>query len=310
MFHFVETPFRNFRAPLIFNSVCAILIATILIPASYGWETKGMGAWRLSQKKVIREINAYDTEAAKNYVWSNLGAFSQADDFQTDKLKLLIVGDSQAADLLNMLVEGGMDKTVEIIFDPVHFECGLPYLKDKDLLWSISNPFITPAVKKECVRLMDRLDSTPAIKRADVILVGYAWPNYANRYLKESLHEISEMVSGQLWIVGSKKFSKSAVQLINELGRIDVGGSVVLSPDATSSNEILKNLYGSRFIDMQSLICPNSNCYILTDKYKPVMWDITHFSKEGADFMWSHGGAKRFGFLGGLKHVSLLDRPE
>jgi hypothetical protein len=57
---------------------------------------------------------------------------------------------------------------------------------------------------------------------------------------------------------------------------------------------------------MEALICPAS-CYVLTNENEPIMSDASHFSQEGARFLWSHGGSRLFGFIDGSENAGFAD---
>jgi peptidoglycan/LPS O-acetylase OafA/YrhL len=309
MFRLVESPLRSHRAgsisPLAFNAACIAVIACLIVPAAYGWTSKGLWAWRLPQAAVINALNAYDVESAKAYVWEHYDEFQRPDDFRTNKLRMLIVGDSQSADILNMLVEAGVDNKIEIITRKVHYECGLPYLDkgERDEFWSGHNPMTmnSPNLTEACNLVMDRLVSSPAIKNADVVLVGFLWQEFARPYLKRSLDAVAKTARGQLWVAGSKTFSASSARMVNDLAQIngiEHYAAGLIPRETQDINQFLKETYGSRFIDMLSSICPSKqSCHVLTDEYKPVLWDSRHFTKEGAIFVWKQGGRELFSFL-------------
>ena len=310
LFELVESPFRGTKkikgvSLFAFKAWCAGLIACVMAPAAYGWASNGLWAWRLSDSDVIKKINATDLEAAKAYTWVNYDRFEQADDFKTTNRRVLIVGDSQSADILNMFVEAGLDKKAEIITRRVSYDCGLPYLPEgeREQFWARYNPITikAPGKTEQCKLYMDRLMSSPALANADVVIVVFLWEDFVRPFLSESLDAISKRARNRIWIVGSKKLSASSAQMVNNVGAIDKAERYAadsIPPDTKNLNRFLREIYGSRFVDILSAVCPNTHrCLILTDDYEPVFWDPAHFTKKGAEFIWKQGASQLFEFL-------------
>lgn len=117
-------------------------------------------------------------------------------------------------------------------------------------------------------------------------------------YLKRSIREISDSTPGRVLIVGDKQLKNGTIQLVNELGDFDGVGQYAANsvPKTTVQfNSLLHELYGKRFIDILSVVCPTSSqCNLVTDDYKPVFSDSTHFTKEGAAYVWRRGADRLF----------------
>ncbi len=141
-YHFVERPFRKRRASAgrsraPFYMGCAAVTLLVAIPATHAVSTRGW-PWRFPGD--IQAINAIDIPEQQQYVWENFNRLSAAS-FTTGKRRVLIVGDSQAADLVNMLVAAGFERHNEIITRTIAWECGLPYVDGSygDDFWKTRN---------------------------------------------------------------------------------------------------------------------------------------------------------------------------
>ena len=307
MFSLVESPFRNARSisPLAFNLASAGALACLMVPAVYGWMDNGLWAWQLVGSDVVKAINTYDLNAARDYVWSRYEKFEQPQNFQTTKPHVLLIGDSQSADLLNMFVEAGLNEKVEIITRKVFYECGLPYLPEgeREKFLSDNNPISkkSPAMIDYCNSAMNQLIASEALKNADVVLVAFLWQDFAKSFIKKSLGYISAQTKGKMWIVGSKTFSVSSARMVNDLGTLaGIGHHAASSiPQTTKNlNQFLEETYAPRFLNMLDPICPARDyCLVVTQELKPIFWDSTHFTKEGAVFIWNRGANHLFDFL-------------
>ncbi len=85
----------------------------------------------------------------------------------------MVIGDSQSADLVNILVHTNIQKNTEIITRKILNECGTVYVDP----W-LRNEFFSRNEKIQkrlelvqiCSDLMDKVLETPAIKHADIII--------------------------------------------------------------------------------------------------------------------------------------------
>ena len=105
---------------------CAMAACAVLAPALHAGRSGGW-VWRFPAD--LQSINSIDIDAQKQYVWKNFTRL-QASAFNSSRRHLLVVGDSQAADLVNMLVAGGFERKNEIMTRTVLWECGMPYMPE------------------------------------------------------------------------------------------------------------------------------------------------------------------------------------
>ena len=196
-------PLHSYQFRIAFTVSASIVIAV----GSYAYTTGGLLAFRASNDDVIRALNAYDVASAKTRVWQRYAEFEQHVDFTTSKRRVLLVGDSQSADLLNMWIDAGLDKDVEVITNRVYYECGVPFLPESRRLsfWSRENPLTmkAPALIDVCNMQMARLMSLPALKTADVVVVAFLWKEFARPYVATALAALQAEVLGRMLVVGN-----------------------------------------------------------------------------------------------------------
>jgi peptidoglycan/LPS O-acetylase OafA/YrhL len=308
-YYFVETPFRKpeiwFYRKFGLRPACAAVLICFVMPAAYAWSSKGLWAFRISNEKIIRDLNAYDVEAAKNHVWSNYDRFERSSDFQTEKRHVLLIGDSQSADILNMWVDAGVDRDIELIAKRVYFECGVPYLPAslRDTFWLQLNPLTmtSPQAINSCKTQMDQVITLPALKSADVVVVAFLLKEFAKDYFVVALEAIKEQSRGEMWVVGNKAFSESTIKIVNDFGRlgnVERYAATLLGPETRIMNPLLRKNYGNRFVDVMSAICTDDEtCDVLTTEMKPIYWDSTHWTPEGSMYVWRRAGKHMFPFL-------------
>jgi peptidoglycan/LPS O-acetylase OafA/YrhL len=307
LYSLIERPFR--RPDLAasdglqaFYVGCACIATVTLIPASHGWLTDGW-VWRFPVD--LQAINNIDIEKLKKYVWDNHTKLQSADDFKTDKPHLLVLGDSQAADLTNLLLAGGIDKKFEIVTRGINTECGIPLLplEEAKAFWNEKNPFTMKdkTLISHCTAQYDRLTNTRALKDANYVIIGYFWRDSTLSYMDDFITEIRQRTHAKIYIFSSKAFKYSGVDMVNRLG--GVSGIEKFAYESIGSNtkvvnEYLRKRFGDSFIDLISYICPRRDyCHVLTDDGKPIYFDTTHFSSDGVNFIARSMTHQIFGFL-------------
>lgn len=293
-------PLHSYQFRIAFTVSASIVIAV----GSYAYTSGGLFAFRASDDTVIRALNAYDVASAKTRVWQRYAEFEQRVDFTTSKRRVLLVGDSQSADLLNMWIDAGVDNEVEVITNRVYYECGVPFLPEsmRFSFWSRENPLTmkAPALIELCNAQMARLISLPALRTADVVVVAFLWKEFARPHVATALATLQAEARGRMLIVGNKAFVDSSVRIINDAGKIAGIERVAaerLHPETRSMNALLRELYPQDFVDLLPAICESDGCRILTNELRPVYWDSTHWTKEGAAYIWQRAGRKTFSFL-------------
>jgi len=271
----------------------------------HAWSTDGKFALRVSSSEIIQKVNAFDIEAAKIYLWKNVGEFERAASFSTSGTKVLLLGDSQAGDLLNMLREGGVDDKVEIIARKVYYECGLPYLPtdEREPFWSTVNPDTqaSPKMVEMCTNQMNHLSDGGLLAEADIVVIGYLWRDFAIPYIENSIAAIDSQMTGKRFVLGPKTMLASSIDIVNskpDLIDIESYAWSFKSEDAGVLSKEMSDKYGDGFIDAFKVVCPTEGkCHVLTPKLIPVLWDTNHLTQAGARYVWENGGREMFGFL-------------
>ncbi|MCG7392593.1 acyltransferase [Microvirga sp. ACRRW] len=291
---YVEVAFRRPRtrqnaSPALFNAVCAGAIALVIAPAAHSWLTGGW-VWRLPP--ALQEVNKVDIAASRDYVWSRHPK-RQGDHFTTGKKRIFIVGDSQAADLLNMLVEAGQDKSLEIASAVVFHECGAPFVAnaDEDAFWNSENPMTArnPNLKEQCRSQISNALNSALLREADAVILSMVWLPQNMKHIENAITEIKQRTAADVYVTGRKDMLASSIDIANSNGKLEgleAFASQFMAPEAIGINRALKQKLGSHYIDLMSLLCPRKGfCHVLTDSQKPLLFDIGHLTKDGAAFV-------------------------
>uniref|UniRef100_UPI001D106975 SGNH hydrolase domain-containing protein n=1 Tax=Yersinia proxima TaxID=2890316 RepID=UPI001D106975 len=259
--------------------------------ASSSWANKGW-VWRLPEQ--IQKINDFDLPSLQKYVGKTQRELTNKRDFKNNgKEKILIVGDSQSADIMNIMSEVGVIDKYDIIALSINTRCRSPYVNksERQKFWTAENPVVmnAPNLIPECERQMDSFMDEKILSKADKIFISMKWASQSIPKMKNTIAAISELSTAKIYLFGNKNLSKSSIDLVNLFGRInnineyaskfrDVGSDKV--------NESIAKIPGTTFVDMMKLTCPEvGSCNVLTKDLKPIFFDTVHLTREGAIYL-------------------------
>lgn len=302
MYYLVEKPFRkNIRNVSAKSYVLICLAATILVVSTATSSLIGKGwLWRLPE--VLQDANNINIEEMHNFTWENQVKYGTKTDYSySGKEKLLIIGDSQAADLVNLLVEGGHDENFDIVARTIYTECGVPYVEEdkRDVffkrinLYTIQKPHLIKACEEQ-MNIFSR--DAELIEKADRVFLSMNWEGFSDPYLNTAVDKFTSTTKSaeKLWVFGRKTLLKNSIEIFNSYQKgsyINIDGmerqaAKFKSDPEYNSQGILSKRKDIIFFDMLSFICPHTDkCYVLTDDKKIIFYDVAHFSPDGAKFL-------------------------
>lgn len=292
----IETPFRNPKHSRLsgagFALTCSVLAMSLIVISSSSWANKGW-AWRLPEE--IRNVNVIDEKDTTGYTWKAHDKLSSKARFDANhnKERVLVLGDSQSADIINMLSASGNIDKYDVVARTVNRECGTPYIipSDQERYFTKENPYTIkrPEFIDTCKLRMVRVMDENLLKSADKIFISMHYDIFALKYIKTAVQEISAKTNAKIYIFGRKNLSSDSVKIVNDFGRlIGVTRFAIRFKDlhALEINRTLKNTKGSSFIDVMDIVCPsNEECLVLTDDKKPIFFDPAHLTRFGAAFL-------------------------
>ncbi len=242
-YNIIEKPFRNKKKISVSILIWLVSIGFVI--------TTGLSFFIYFRAGVIRDIPELDitqSNIQKNiHAQYNDNIYSMNKEFTTsNKIKVLIIGDSQARDWANILLESKFNENIEISY-----------------IFSLSN--------NDNVR--NRLD------RADYIyfsgLNKQLYDEYAKQYSIDTL---------KVWCVGIKKFGVCNGIFYNKRGSKDyLYQKTIIKKDISDRNTTLKDQWGNKYIDLIEMnIDQNGFVPVFTPNGKFISPDCVHLSKAGA----------------------------
>lgn len=112
------------------------------------------------------------------------------------KEKILIIGDSQSTDLINLLVEKGLDNNLDIVAKTIFTECALPYIENKErkiFFTKIDEMIIAkPDLIKVCNKQIDDLiNNQHLLKQSNKVFIAFIWHDFTTPYVNNSLQNLT-----------------------------------------------------------------------------------------------------------------------
>jgi hypothetical protein len=255
---------------------------TLIVSCSFFIATAD--AARLSVRKSL--IKASNIDESGKYTFASCSNY-QHKVFDTDsrKKKAIIIGDSQACDFLNGVLENNYLKDYQIQFRYIPYQCQPVLSKDV-------SRFIEPKDRSLCAN-HDKVDSLEKarrqIKQADLIIFAARWKHEAAKALPQTIKNLGLNPQQKVVVIGSKNFGKVTIRQYlrmsdSELRRLrnEVGDS------PREINTILRENLDKKtiFVDQYKLVCGTGiTCPVFTDNLKLISYDGRHLTKVGARYV-------------------------
>ncbi|HCF4202287.1 TPA: acyltransferase [Pseudomonas aeruginosa] len=298
LFYFIERPFRtpsrtgmNGKDFVLTTLGCTTVL---IVVSSSSWGQNGW-EWRIPEE--IRTITSIDKPSLNKYTWSTYNTLNKKKGFEQSgsKEKILIIGDSQAADVANMLRESGHADSLDIVSRTIFTDCATPLVKNDEVdeFFNRVNPMTIkrPEIVGPCMEKIAEATNEDLLRSADRVIISMFWRPFAIRYNIEAIETIKSMTSAKVYIVGRKDLSKSSIDIVSSLGRTAGTNGYAArfhNPDVAETTNLLSKLPGVTFIDMMKITCPaEDSCIVLTDDKRPIFFDNAHLTKEGAQYVGS-----------------------
>lgn len=275
----------NLKQSFIFISFAGLILIPAISASVDGW------IWRVPA--AIQSVNKIEIEDMHHYTWDASKDFKDNKEFYTQKPKIIVVGDSQAADFLNILLSIGSADRYEIKFFQIPAICGtveIPMQYEK-AYWNNENTATArnSSLISKCKKAQNIFFQSELISKADHIYLAGLWRHAQIKYLKSSIQNIKLKTSSKIILVGRKDLARNSIEIINLNGKTE--GSEKLASNLKNLEAIQINTELSqlaidqniKFIDMIKLVCPTEdNCLTLSNS-KPVFYDNFHLTPEGAN---------------------------
>ncbi|WP_370599545.1 acyltransferase family protein [Pseudomonas nitroreducens] len=296
LYSLIEKPLRKAKGSKLSGNGFALASlgcsTALIVVASSSW---GQNGWEWRVPEEIRNITNINKPELEKYTWKVHNALNERAGFDvgSKKEKILIIGDSQAADVVNMLSESANANNLDIVTRVILTDCSALTLQPEeydDFFNKVNAMTIKrPELIAPCKNRIARAANENLIKSADKIIISMFWRDFATKYNVRAVEKVASMTNAKVYVVGRKDMEKSSIDITSALGRtsgINQFASRFRNPEAEQTSTPLSQIPGTKYINMMNINCPTeTSCLVLTDENKPIYFDKTHFTPEGAKYV-------------------------
>lgn len=282
-YRFIEAPFRDklkFSMNGIFIYSAIASLALIFLGMILIFNDGFLHRFAESDRKILNQIVDQGDYNQTRFDQLKMKAFDA-----TSKRRILVIGDSYAKDLINVMYEGRLDTTVQFSTKQINSECGNSFTSKN------VDEFIPKNRARRC-DWMGRYED-PRLRSlmmdADEIWLASSWLDWVVDLMPETVAALSTQTDAELKVFGSKSF-----------GEISVDAMLKINPDQRhlfrqkASSEVLftnqrlkavipKNV----FVDLSDVFCGGdaAECVIFTKEGLLISADGGHLTKAGAEHL-------------------------
>lgn len=261
-YHLIENPLRNTEF-LSFKKVLVILIPIFLLSSLSSFYIYSVGGIikDYPELSIYRETSQMERKLFR--ITTNIHIQYNEDvrqldrDFEySDKLKILVIGNSYGRDITNILLESYMFEDTEISY------------------FDVSRANSDRSLGKR-------------IQHADrIILVGYGLIDHEFISKIEAFNQL-RIDRNKIWVFGTKSFGTNNGIHYNSIhSNTDFSEyRTKIKPTVFESNQRMKEIWEERFLDLMGPVTDkNGRVLVFTPEGKFISPDTAHLTKEGAKF--------------------------
>jgi len=309
LYKFVEQPIRKSKIDpknltgARFGLICSLATLGICVVSASFW-TKESGLQSMATKFIddqeevvvndtietpltIGQIrDAFSIEAERDYTWKLIRSLDRP--FGEMHKKILIIGDSQAADFMNLLQYHPKFDREKISTIPLNKFCQIkfsPRFFAKDDWKSRFKP--KRGMRGNCLKRIKQVLEDERLIKADTIVLVQAWFPEAMKYMEKELASHKKPNNKKIIVIGRKDQPGASLNLfkgsISETERkaFSMPRQEVLDIDKHFPELIGNNTYFSLY----DVFCHSGRCAHFTPTYEPIFYDARHISKAGAKYI-------------------------
>ncbi|KXJ62654.1 hypothetical protein AXY46_04430 [Achromobacter xylosoxidans] len=247
----------------------------------------GMALW-VWQGAIVRHNEEqkrwqeYDNVQAQTpYVITRFNALEKDFD-EVGKRRVLVIGDSQAQDFVNMAAEAGAWKSDEVRTIYVPAQCQIVWTDDD------VSAHIPAAERHMCANARSLKKSTVQVAKADVIFLVANWHLWSASRLRETIQRMNLRSDQRLFVAGTKEFAppdirnmmrmtakqRAEVRSFPNAGHLELGRTL---------QEGVAGL--GTYVDFFNSVCADRGCPAVTPDDELISYDRIHLTEGGARYL-------------------------
>lgn len=285
---YVEMPFRRVGGVSKSNLVVSAALGSLLfiVIGVVGYVSKGfLNRYEEADRYMLNQHQIGPEYVTKLFNHRKLVAFDETD---KKRLKVLIIGDSYAQDLVNVIAEAGMLDHIQISSHYIASRCGNLYLKE-----DLDN--LIPAEFRSRCKLFEWNGDwyrsqvlRNLLLQADMVWLVSNWTYKQAELLPKSVSNIEKDFGVKVIVFGSKDFSAVRMRALLDIPETDRAAfRIRLGDDHVKVNRLMQsNLRDARFIDISAQLCGSDmTCPLFTKDGKLLSFDGGHLTRDGAKLL-------------------------
>lgn len=283
---YVELPFRNrrrFGRRQIFGLSLAASLAFITFGIAGHVTTGFAGRYPADQ----RELATLQPREVGKYVSRRFNALRGKPFDTTDtRRKVLVIGDSFAQDLVNVVYESGLDRHLQLSTRHIGHQCGNLFMPQTQLLPNIAGADMPRCRDKG---IFEDADLRARMQAADEIWFVSRWQTWQAPLIGRSVQDVQSFAAKPVRVFGRKDFGKIDIRALLAMdGAARQALRAPVGDETPAINQVLQaGLQPGVFVDLQALACgPEPKvCALFGQGAGLVSYDGGHLTPSGARFV-------------------------
>ena len=200
---------------------------------------------------------------------------------ESNKKKVIVIGDSHAQDFINMAFEGAHLDNYQVKTRHIPTQCQV-------VLSDGYEKYIEQKSKEIC----NKSDSVKAalgqIKQADVVILVANWKEWSAKEMPATIKNLHLIDDQKVYVIGRKNFGKIKLRKLMRKSKKKL--LAIQNPVDGRQESIVsimeKVIPKDSYVDFQNTVCGSKDkCAIFTPDAKLVTFDGGHLTKHGAKYL-------------------------
>jgi len=284
MYKFIEQPFRKSRtAPKNRNFLIVFAVTTILL-LGVSWNAVASNGWLWRFPPQVVSQLSHKKGHYSEYFWKNIRQF-EGDFANNGKPKVVIIGDSMAADLINALVEGHAVDKLDLVSINIENHCRALFPLSEDQYKRLYS-----GGAKQCQVQMDNLMSrTELFSQADsVILASFWWQSNYLVHIENTAAYLKSIGVPKVWVQGVKNQQSDGIAFLAKHSfspRLHKIRTPVNPQTTVMNNQLQRRAKDYAYFDLLNQFCNELGCQRVTSEGYLIIFDGAHMTPQGASLV-------------------------
>jgi peptidoglycan/LPS O-acetylase OafA/YrhL len=237
-----------------------------------------------------------NTDDNGEYTWELHKKLNRVISFEEDKTKVLIIGDSQAGDFLNILYESNRLDNLSVISRIVYTRCRSVLLENKlfEKMLTENSYELSTSDTLNCLKSTENILNSTLLAEADFVILSMNWYDEYLPFALESIKNVREInPNSKLIIVSGKSFTQKVPLMYFQAYKNEISLNNFAAGKVSEEKGIhysYQHNYFSKFalefdysyLNLLDIICTSEECRVSDSNDQLFYYDKTHLTELGA----------------------------